>query len=155
VNIPEPLFSATKVHLSGPIMQSQPQPFRRSYMSKEESFMYDREGRVPLVDTMNAARIEYTEKGVMHLAGRRCDLIKISPRGAVLAINTEFNVPKAFYLDVPDARINRVGCVLIKVHAINIIEARFLSPISDRDLNRIYAFSTHPSHRDVLLDVRA
>ena len=49
---------AITVHLSGLIMQSQPQPFKRSYMSKEESFMYDREGRVPLVDTMNAARIE-------------------------------------------------------------------------------------------------
>jgi len=117
--------------------------------------MYDREGRVPMVDTMNAARIEYTEKAVMHLASRRCDLIKISPRGGVLVINTEFTVPRAFYLDIPDARINRVGCVLMKVHPNNIIETRFLSPISDRDLNRIFAFSTHPSHRDVLLDVRA
>ena len=117
--------------------------------------MYDREGRVPMVDTMNAARIEYTEKGVMHLASRRCDLIKISPRGALLVLNTEFTVPKAFYLDIPDARINRVGCVLIRVHPNNLVEARFLSPISDRDLNRIFAFSTHPSHRDVLLDVRA
>lgn len=131
------------------------QAFKRSYMSKEESFMYDREGRFPLVDTMNAARIEYTEKVVMHLASRRCDLIKISPRGAVIVINTQFNVPRSFYLDIPDARISRVGCVLMKMHSNNIVEARFLSPISDRDLNRIYAFSTHPSHRDVLLDVRA
>jgi hypothetical protein len=137
------------------IMQSQPQPFRRTYMSKEESFMYDREGRIPMVDTMNAARIEYTEKAVMHMASRRCDLIKISPVGAVLVINTQFALPQAFYLDIPDARINRVGCVLMKVHPNNIVEARFLRPISDRDLNRIFAFSTHPSHRDVLLDVRA
>jgi hypothetical protein len=135
-------------------MESQPNAFRRTYMSKQESFMYDREGRIPLVDTMNAARIEYTEKAVMHLASRRCDLVKISPVAAVLVINTQFTVPKSFYLDVPDARINRIGCVLMKVHANNMIEARFLSRISDRDLNRIYAFSTHPSHRDVLLDVR-
>lgn len=135
-------------------MDSQPPAFRRSYMSKEESVMYDREGRLPLVDTMNAARIEYTEKAVMHLASRRCDLIKISPTAAVLVINTAFAVPKSFYLDIPDARINRVGCVLMKMHTNNIIEARFLSQMSDRDLNRIYAFSTHPSHRDVLLDVR-
>jgi hypothetical protein len=40
------------------------------------------------------------------------------------------------------------------MHTNNTIEARFLSRMSDRDLNRIYAFSTHPSHRDVLLDVR-
>ena len=135
-------------------MDSQAPAFRRSYMSKEESFMYDREGRLPLVDTMNAARIEYTEKAVMHLASRRCDLIKISPTAAVLAINVSFAVPKSFYLDIPDARINRVGCVLMKMHTNNIIEARFLSRMSDRDLNRIFAFSTHPSHRDVLLDVR-
>lgn len=135
-------------------METQPPPFKRSYMSKEESFMYDREGRLPLVDTMNAARIEYTEKAVMHLASRRCDLVKISPMAAVMVINTSFAVPKSFYLDIPDARINRVGCVLMKMHANNIIEARFLSRMSDRDLNRIFAFSTHPSHRDVLLDVR-
>lgn len=135
-------------------MESQPQPFKRSYMSKEESFMYDREGRVPLVDTMNAARIEYTEKAVMHLASRRCDLVKISQTGAVIVINTQFNVPRNFYLDIPDARINRVGCVLMKMHTNNIVEVRFLSPMSERDLNRIFAFSTHPSHRDVLLDVR-
>ena len=135
-------------------MDSQAPAFRRSYMSKEESFMYDREGRLPLVDTMNAARIEYTEKAVMHLASRRCDLIKISPTAAVLTINVSFAVPKSFYLDIPDARINRVGCVLMKMHTNNIIEARFLSQMSERDLNRIFAFSTHPSHRDVLLDVR-
>jgi hypothetical protein len=136
------------------IMASQPQPFRRSYMSKEESFMYDREGNFPLVDTMNAARIEYTEKAVMHLASRRCDLIKISKTSAVVMINTMFAVPKTFYLDVPDARINRIGCVLMKVHADNKIEARFLSRVSDRDMNSIFAFSTHPSHRDVVLDIR-
>ena len=135
-------------------MDSQAPAFRRSYMSKEESFMYDREGRLPLVDTMNAARIEYTEKAVMHLASRRCDLVRISPTAAVLAINVSFAVPKSFYLDIPDARINRVGCVLMKMHTNNIIEARFLRQMSDRDLNRIFAFSTHPSHRDVLLDVR-
>jgi hypothetical protein len=135
-------------------MDSQAPAFRRSYMSKEESYMYDREGRDPLVDTMNAARIEYTEKAVMHLASRRCDLIKISPSAAVLAINVSFAVPKNFYLDIPDARINRVGCLLMKTHTTNIIEVRFLSRMSDRDLNRIFAFSTHPSHRDVLLDVR-
>ena len=43
----------------------------------------------------------------------------------------------------------------MREHPNNIVEARFLRPISDRDLNRIYAFSTHPSHRDVLLDLRA
>ena len=135
-------------------MDSQAPAFRRSYMSKEESFMYDREGNFPLVETMNAARIEYTEKAVMHLAGRRCDLIRISPTAAVLAINTKFAVPKTFYLDIPDAGIPRIGCVLMRVHPDDKIEVRFLSRVSDRSMNRIYAFSTHPAHRDVLLDVR-
>lgn len=135
-------------------MNAQAPAFRRTYMSREESFMYDREGRLPLVDTLNAARIEFTEKAVKHMASRRCDLVRISPMAAVLAINTSFAIPRSFYLDVPDARIRRVGCVLMKVNPDNTIEARFLRAISDRDLNRIYAFSSHPSHRDVLLDVR-
>jgi len=37
------------------------------YLQREESFMYDREARFPMEDTLNAARIEYTEKGVMHI----------------------------------------------------------------------------------------
>lgn len=93
---------------------SVPKP-QNHFLNKEESFMYDREGRYKMQDTMNAARIEYTEKGVMHLASRRCDIVKISMSGAILAILTQYNLPKQFYLDIPDARINKVGCVLMKV----------------------------------------
>jgi hypothetical protein len=126
-----------------------------NYLSKEESFMYDREKRFAMEETMNAARIEYTEKVVMNLAARRCDLIAISKSGAILAINTKFNLPKQFYLDVPDAKVNRVGCTLMRVNANNTVEVRFLSMMPDRDLDRIFVYSTHPKHRNRVLDIRA
>lgn len=124
------------------------------FLNKEESFMYDREGRYKMQDTMNAARIEYTEKGVMHLASRRCDIVRISMSGAILAILTQYNLPKQFYLDIPDARIKKVGCVLMKVFPNNTVEVRFLSLLSEKDMNRIFVYSTHPAHRNHVLDIR-
>jgi hypothetical protein len=126
-----------------------------NYLSKEESFMYDREKRFTMEETMNAARIEYTENAVKNLAARRCDLVAISKSGAILAINTKFSLPKQFYLDVPDAKVNRVGCTLMRVNANNTIEVRFLSMMPDRDLDRIFVYSTHPKHRNRVLDIRA
>jgi hypothetical protein len=124
------------------------------FLNKEESFMYDREGRYRMEDTMNAARIEYTEKGVMNLASRRCDIIRISQSGAILAILTQYNLPKQFYLDIPDARISKVGCMLMKVFANNTVEVRFLSLVTEKELNKIFVYSTHPAHRDRVLDIR-
>lgn len=124
------------------------------FLNKEESFMYDREGRYKMQDTMNAARIEYTEKGVMHLASRRCDIVKISMSGAILAILTQYNLPKQFYLDIPDARIKKVGCVLMKVFPNNTVEVRFLSLLTEKEMNKIFVYSTHPAHRNHVLDIR-
>ncbi|MBO9097313.1 MULTISPECIES: hypothetical protein [unclassified Rhizobium] len=132
---------------------SVPKP-QNHFLNKEESFMYDREGRYKMQDTMNAARIEYTEKGVMHLASRRCDIVKISMSGAILAILTQYNLPKQFYLDIPDARINKVGCVLMKVFPNNTVEVRFLSLLSEKEMNKIFVYSTHPAHRNHVLDIR-
>jgi hypothetical protein len=117
--------------------------------------MYDREKRFPMEETMNAARIEYSEKVVTNLASRRCDLIAVSKSGAILAINTKFALPEQFYLDVPDARISRVGCTMMRVYANNTVEVRFLSLMPDRDIERIFVFSTHPKHRNRVLDIRA
>jgi hypothetical protein len=50
---------------------------------------------------MNAARLEYTENGVMNMASRRCDIIRISKSSAVLAILTQFNLPRQFYRRAP------------------------------------------------------
>ncbi|HCL65224.1 MAG TPA: hypothetical protein DIC56_10370 [Rhizobium sp.] len=126
-----------------------------NYLKREESFMYDRENRFPMEDTMNAARIEYTEKGVMHMAARRCDVIRISLSGAVLGLLTQYNLPQQFYLDIPDARISKVGCMLMKTFANNTVEVRFLRLLTQKELDRIFVFSTHPAHRDKVLDVRS
>lgn len=126
-----------------------------NYLQREESFMYDREARFPMEDTMNAARIEYTEKAVMHMAARRCDVIKISISGAILGLLTQYNLPQQFYLDLPDARITKVGCLLMKTFANNTAEVRFLRLLTKKELDRIFVFSTHPAHRDRVLDVRS
>jgi hypothetical protein len=126
-----------------------------NYLSKEESFMYDREKRFKMEDTMNAARIEYTEKGVMNMAQRRCDVLRISQSEAVLGILTQFNLPQQFYLDIPDARISKVGCLLMRTNSNNTIQVRFLRLLSEKEMNRIFVFSTHPNHKDRTIDIRA
>lgn len=128
---------------------------KNHFLNKEESFMYDREARFKMEDTMNAARIEYTENGVMNMAQRRCDVIRISMSGAILGILTQYNLPKQFYLDIPDARISKVGCLLMRTNANNTIEVRFLSLLKQKELDRIFIFSTHPNHRDRTLDIRS
>ncbi len=128
---------------------------RANYLKREESFMYDREARFPMEDTMNAARIEYTEKGVMHMAARRCDVIRISVSGAVIGLLTQYNLPQQFYLDIPDARITKIGCLLMKVFANNTAEVRFLRLLNQKELDRIFIFSTHPAHKDKVMDVRS
>lgn len=126
-----------------------------NYFQREESFMYDREKRFAMEDTMNAARIEYTEKGVMNMAARRCDLVRISLSGALLHFITKCELPQQFYLDVPDARIMKVGCLLMKNFPNNTAEVRFLRLMTQKELDRIFVFSTHPNHRDRVLDVRS
>ena len=128
---------------------------KNHFLSKEESFMYDREARFKMEDTMNAARIEYTEKGVMNMAQRRCDVLRISQSSAVIGILTQYNLPQQFYLDRPDARITKVGCLLMRTNANNTIEVRFLRLLTQKEMDRIFVFSTHPNHRDRTLDIRS
>lgn len=128
---------------------------RGHFLNKEESFMYDRETRFTMEDTMNAARIEYTEKGVMNMASRRCDIIRISRSQAVLGMLTQYSLPQQFYLDIPDARLTKIGCILTRVNPNNTIDVRFLRILSEKEMNRIFVYSTHPAHRDRVLDVRA
>lgn len=128
---------------------------KNHFLSKEESFMYDRETRFRMEDTMNAARIEYTENGVLNMAARRCDILRISLSGAIIGILTQYKLPQQFYLDIPDARISKIGCLLMKTFANNTIEVRFLRLLSQKELDRIFVFSTHPAHRDKVLDIRS
>lgn len=125
------------------------------FLNKEESFMYDRETRFRWEDTMNAARIEYTEKGVLHMASRRCHVLRISMSGAVLGVLTQYKLPEQFYLDIPDARISKIGCLLMKSFVNNTVEVRFLRLLSQKDLDRVFIFSTHPAHKDKVLDIRS
>lgn len=134
-------------------MRSTANVMHQHFLNKEESFMYDRETNFPMEDTRNEARIEYTEKGMQHLSSRRCEIIKLSKSSAVIGILTQFHLPQNFYLDIPSARVPLIGCLLKRVHANNIIEARFLRLLSDRDLNRIFVYSTHPNHRNRTLDI--
>ncbi|WP_142594178.1 hypothetical protein [Pseudorhizobium endolithicum] len=117
--------------------------------------MYDRETRFRMEDTLNAARIEYTENGVLNMAARRCEILRISMSGAVIGILTQYKLPEQFYLDIPDARISKIGCLLMKTFANNTIEVRFLRLLSQKELDRIFVFSTHPAHRDKVLDIRS
>ncbi len=117
--------------------------------------MYDREQRFKMEDTMNAGRIEYTEKAILNMAQRRCDVIRISQSGAILGLMTQYNLPQQFYLDIPDARIMKVGCLLMRTNANNTIEVRFLRLMTQKELDRIFVFSTHPNHRDRTLDIRS
>ncbi len=128
---------------------------KNHFLNKEESFMYDRETRFRMEDTLNAARIEYTENGVLNMAARRCEILRISVSGAVIGILTQYKLPEQFYLDIPDARISKIGCVLMKTFANNTIEVRFLRLLSQKELDRIFVFSTHPAHRDKVLDIRS
>ena len=128
---------------------------KNHFLNKEESFMYDRETRYPMEDTMNAGRIEYTENGVLNMAARRCEILRISLSGAIIGIMTQYKLPQQFYLDIPDARISKIGCLLMKTYANNTIEVRFLRLLSQKELDRIFVFSTHPAHRNKVLDVRS
>ncbi|SDN74271.1 hypothetical protein SAMN05216328_13543 [Ensifer sp. YR511] len=87
------------------------------------------------------------------LSARRCEILKLSKSGAVLGIATQFRLPQNFYLDIPSARIQMVGCLLKRVHANNVVEARFLRLLTDRDLNRIFVYSTHSNHRNRKLEI--
>ncbi len=75
--------------------------------------------------------------------------------GAVLALLTQYNLPEQFVLDIPDARISKIGCVLMRTNSNNTIDVRFLRMLTQKELDRIFIFSTHPAHKDKKLDVRS
>lgn len=116
--------------------------------------MYDREKTFPMEDTCNEARIEFTENGgIVNLVSRRCQIIKLSRSGAVITMTTKFQLPRNFYLDIVGARIPMIGCLTQRVHANDIVEARFLRLLSDKELQRIFVYSTHRNHQNRTLDI--
>lgn len=129
-------------------------PERAHYLNKEESFMYDREKTFPMEDTCNEARIEFTESGgIVNLVSRRCQIVKLSRAGAVIALATKFKLPQNFYLDIVSARVPMIGCLTQRVYTNDIVEARFLRLLSDKDLQRIFVYSTHRNHQNRTLDI--
>ncbi|MCD1265918.1 hypothetical protein GR158_03485 [Shinella sp. AETb1-6] len=127
---------------------------RGSYLNKEESFMYDREKTFPMEDTCNEARIEFTETGgLVNLVSRRGVIVKLSRSGAVITMTTKFQLPRNFYLDIVSARIPMIGCLTQRVYPNDVVEARFLRLLSDKDLQRIFVYSTHRNHQNRTLDI--
>ena len=116
--------------------------------------MYDREKSFPMEDTCNEARIEFTESGgLVNLVSRRGVIVKLSRSGAVITMTTKFQLPRNFYLDIVSARIPMIGCLAQRVHANDIVEARFLRLLAEKDMNRVFVYSTHPNHRNRTLDI--
>jgi hypothetical protein len=136
-------------------MAIQSEIVKNTYLSREESFMYDREGRFKMEDTMNAGRLEYTENILTNTASRRCDIIQISRSEAMLSLLTQYTLPESFNLDIPDAHIDKIGCVVMRINANNTVRVRFLRLLTQKELDRIFVFSTHPAHRDHILDIRS
>ncbi len=135
-------------------MSIQGQDPRGNYLNQEESFMYDREKRFPLEDTCTEARIEFTESGgLVNLVSRRGVIVKLSRSGAVIIMTSKFQLPRNFYLDIVSARIPMIGCLTQRVYPNDVVEARFLRLLSDKDLQRVFVYSTHRNHQGRTLDI--
>jgi hypothetical protein len=119
-----------------------------TYLGREESHMYDKEPKFPLEATANAARIEYTLRGLSHLEGRRCNLTRISKSSAMVEFATDHPVADQVFLSIPDARIERIGCVKVNEMRNRISEnkvtvtLRFLTLLDDRQLGAILSHSS-------------
>lgn len=120
---------------------------RTSYLSREESHMYDKEPQYPLEATSNAAVVEYTLNGLTHLESRRCTLVRISKSSAHIEFTTEGRVADQMTLAIPDARIERLGCVKVREHQSRLsgnkvtVILRFLRLLSDQELASIMKYS--------------
>ncbi|MDW9481920.1 hypothetical protein GOB57_25045 [Sinorhizobium meliloti] len=114
-----------------------------SYLSREESFMYDKEPKFPLEATNNAARIEYAKNGLSFLESRRCQITRISKSGAIVEFAVETEVPECATLDIPDARVSKVGCVKLSERRNRLgdnrvsVTLRFLRMLTDKELGSI------------------
>lgn len=127
---------------------------RGVYLNREESFMYDREKTFPMEDTCNEARIEFTETGgLCNLISRRGLILQLSRSSAVIAMTSKFKLPRNFYLEIVSARIPLIGCLTQRVFLNDVVEARFLRLLSEKDLQRAFVYSTHRNHQHRTLDI--
>ena len=120
---------------------------RGSYFSREESFMYDKEPKFPMEATHNAARVEYTRNGLTHLESRRCTLVRISVSSAMIEFQTDGQVADQMNLDIPDARIEKLGCMKVRESKSRMsgdkvtVTLRFLRMLTDRELQSVLKHS--------------
>ena len=49
--------------------------------------------------------------------------------------------------------IPMIGCLTQRVYPNDVVEARFLRLLSDKDLQRIFVYSTHRNHQGRTLDI--
>jgi len=121
-----------------------------NYLSREESFMYDREPKFPLLATSNAVRIEYTKTGITFFESRRGTLTRISRSGGIIEFTADHEIPDSFTLDIPDARIEKMGCVKILERRQKLgdcrvsVTFRCLKVLSERDHAKILDHSALP-----------
>lgn len=124
-----------------------------SYLSREESFMYDKEPKFPLEATNNAARVEYSKNGLTFMESRRGQITRISKAGAIIDFMVDTELPDSVTLDIPDARIEKIGCVKKAEQRNRIGDAkvsvtlRFLRVLTDKEMANIKRYSLLPQAR--------
>lgn len=119
-----------------------------SYLSREESFMYDKEPKFPLEATNNGARVEYTLNGLSHTESRRCTLLRISRSSAMVEFETDGRVADQLNLAIPDARLEKIGCVKVAEQKSRMsgskvtVTLRFLKLLEEKDVAKVLALSS-------------
>jgi hypothetical protein len=113
--------------------------------------MYDKEPKFPLEATNNAARVEYLRNGLTFTESRRCKLTRISRAGAIIEFAVETELPDSMTLDIPDARIEKIGCVKHSERRTRMgdgkvnVTLRFLRMLTEKELGRIKQHSVLPN----------
>lgn len=112
----------------------------RSFVHVAPSIIHDVEPKFPYRNVRNSARIEYQAKGLRWPESRRCDVIKISESSAILEFALPVVAPDELVLDIPDARIKKIGCQVVH-RAEKALTLRFMGAISEKEINKIIAHS--------------
>lgn len=119
-----------------------------TYLTREESFIYDKEPKFPLEATSNAALIGYPTKGLSFVESRRGQVTRISKSGVIIDFMVDAAVPENVTLDIPDARIVKIGCVKVSERRNRLgdsrlsVTLRFLRLLTDREIENIKKHST-------------
>ncbi|MCZ7862798.1 hypothetical protein O9X98_15590 [Agrobacterium salinitolerans] len=114
-----------------------------TYLTREESFMYDKEPKFPLEATSNAGTIRYPTKALSGVEGRRGQITRISKAGAIMDFLLDAQIPENVTLDIPDGKIEKIGCLKVGERRNRMgdsklsITLRFLRTLTDKELEGI------------------